>query len=912
LAAFGKLRSPFWWFGVGGMTATLTWALSHPLYSRLLRGLARPLSSRRAFPSLRRVLGAIGAVAVILAIALYMLGPLALGDRIVSHDHTQHYANTAELAALLARGAVFGWSNGAVAGYPVSYLYPLGAELWVLLFALGPLDLGQAYAVAVFAFFALSGYSVFRLGRSYVGFAAGLLAAVLYMTDLGGFRYGGWRFAIQWGVWPQNLSVAFMVLALSFLPAAAQRTSYRPVALFALFAGAALLTHPTALIALALTLPLYFAALWFSGARTAAPRAAARVFLATAAALAVGLYWLLPFIGSTSHRIPTAGAGKSSYEFGADLVSGKLYPNLWLFVAVFGVIGVIAALRSQNPRRLVLALVVLALWCGFSLSVIGEFNLAELIISLKSLQYERMAILLKPFLFVLAAAAMVEAVRAVGRARATLERMLRRRLLLAFAAGTLLAPVGAGFLDEYRERYMNHDLELESSRPLRAERAQLAAYAEQHFVRDAFFRVAVVGENEHDHSLCDLGVGLGLPIYKQGFTPAAAYRYNMGSIAGEVLRAASVRYVVSVRELTDAHFRELTAFGALRVYEFTGFDGKRFDVTGTGDVEVVRFEDEHIELLAPPGSSGSLRLRVSGFTRWRATRNGVTIPIAENRVGDDPATGFITVPLEPGHYRFDFRASALDWMGRVLGVVGVLSLGLLFASAYGAALRRHLDSVVRTLTVFFGALARPTQVAVASAFVLFPVAAWALSARTPVLPDLEWHTRVKARSVTFDAVDALEYARVRYEVAGRPHRCRAAFDRHACIPEREREPDLEAVRVRPVVVGRFIDIMPSKQARLEIRYASASAADGLVGSVWIPPLVTGQARFELRFAGKLVYEQMVDRPEQRYFFVLPAEELGGRAGELTIVVETDERGPDQLRLVLQGVRGSFPERTAAP
>jgi hypothetical protein len=76
--------------------------------------------------------------------------------------------------------------------------------------------------------------------------------------------------------------------------------------------------------------------------------------------------------------------------------------------------------------------------------------------------------------------------------------------------------------------------------------------------------------------------------------------------------------------------------------------------------------------------------------------------------------------------------------------------------------------------------------------------------------------------------------------------------------------------------------------------------------------VTGQARFELRFAGKLVYEQMVDRPEQRYFFVLPAEELGGRAGELTIVVETDERGPDQLRLVLQGVRGSFPERTAAP
>ena len=85
-------------------------------------------------------------------------------------------------------------------------------------------------------------------------------------------------------------------------------------------------------------------------------------------------------------------------------------------------------------------------------------------------------------------------------------------------------------------------------------------------------------------------------------------------------------------------------------------------------MQLERFGDEEIVLRAAPGAHGKLRLNVSYFSRWRAYRDGKRVPITLTYLREAPEeTGFITVPLAPGHYRFVFERTLGDRLAVPLG-----------------------------------------------------------------------------------------------------------------------------------------------------------------------------------------------------------------------------------------------------
>ena len=115
-------------------------------------------------------------------------------------------------------------------------------------------------------------------------------------------------------------------------------------------------------------------------------------------------------------------------------------------------------------------------------------------------------------------------------------------------------------------------------------------------------------------------------------------------------------------------------------------------------MRLVKFSDEDIMLRAAPGAHGKLRLNVSYFSRWHAYRDGQPLPITVSFLPEAPNdTGFISVPLSAGRYRFVFERTLTDRLAMPIGAVGIACcLLLLFGDrralrfAFG---KRMLDAV---------------------------------------------------------------------------------------------------------------------------------------------------------------------------------------------------------------------------
>ncbi|MEM1347829.1 MAG: protein-disulfide reductase DsbD domain-containing protein, partial [Myxococcota bacterium] len=241
--------APLWWFGVGvlGATGAIGWAWNH---KRIATFWERLSEERRVGPVTvvwSEVLIEAAVVVLFVAIAAWMMPRALLGDRPINHDHTVHYFKAWQLwEHFLSQGKLFGWSHHWYAGYPPQYLYPFGADLWVLgvwALGLGALSLSAAYGVAIAVFWAFFGWSVYALGRATGSRWAGVLAGWFILTDRGAFRYGGWDFTLNWGVWPQALSLALGLVAITQLPAIMMERRWRPVGTFATFFGAAAPAH---------------------------------------------------------------------------------------------------------------------------------------------------------------------------------------------------------------------------------------------------------------------------------------------------------------------------------------------------------------------------------------------------------------------------------------------------------------------------------------------------------------------------------------------------------------------------------------------------------------------------------------------------------------------------------------------
>jgi hypothetical protein len=842
--------TPLWWIGGGLLASALvvarrTWA--EPL-AELGETLARPRSLgplRFAWSSL--LIDALY-VSLIVVVASVMMWDIVAGERPVSHDHTVHYFKAWQLHEhFLSDGRLFGWTQRWFAGEPANYLYPIGADLWVNLvhaLSFGAFGFSRSYGIAFWLFHVLTGLAGYRFARVLGGPHAGFITAILLLTDASEFRLGGWNYTINYGVWPQALSLDFALFALCHLPAIVERRTLRDLGWFGFWMGLAILTHPMQLIFLVLLLVVVALAAPFSRAVKSAS-GVYRLLVGYALAVAVASLWLVPFMALRSETRDMGVWWDSSYEMGKALVELRLFPGSLGIAVAAGCFALAFALKSGRFMMVMTALLSLFIPAVSNATFIDEFHLPSIAQSFTKVQFIRMSTMVKPFWFSLAACFVV-ALPAVARPLAARfgagegpsKDSTFRAAALGFLVAFLTLPIVVPAVQSFWTSHVTKTLRTVADRELLADRRQVEAWLKHNLPNDGFWRLGIF--SGHNHDLMDLGAILDRPIYKRGFTPVSNFVYKPDVRDREVLEAVNLRFAVSKQYLRTDEFEQLQQFGAYRVYRFKYWRPDPFQVLqGSGDVRLEKFSDELVSLRAYPGSKGVLRLNVSYFPRWHAYRDGKELRITPTYLeSDKEKTGFITVELQPGHYRFVFERTWKDWIGMPISLLGLLLCGLLVLidrrAAGASRAHRLLDAPAELLERLsqprFARLRRGLLgVAVLGAL----GAAVSLAEWRPAIALQELNGAAIAR-VRFDFLESLSKARVYIEYLDGPRRCRRQGDRFVC---RDRDGTLDNERyvgsspatIEEYTMVRCIRARPEEKAVLVLRYPQVPLSGALVG-----------------------------------------------------------------------------------
>lgn len=909
---------PIWWFGAGltfAGLATLGWAVRDTignLYDRLN-------SPRRHFGIEWRpthLIAELGAVVFIAWVVAVMLPEAVLGDRPVSHDHTVHYFKAWQLEhEFLADGRLFGWSHNWFAGYPAQYLYPIGADLLVVgvhLATFGLVEFGTAYAWAISLFWFASGWAVYRFGVGAIGRWGALLAAFLFMTDTASNGTGGWHFAIEWGVWPMSLATVLGVWAMSRVPPMMEERRWRDVGIFGLLMGASLVTHPFMLIFLTIGLAAALPAYWIARTERHWLVGTSRLAVGAVVGGLVGTIWLLPFL--TSSTFMDAGFGgywTSIQRLGSGMYALNFLPGTWGMAIAVGLVGMVALLWSREFEQLYLGMLALVFIVFGTTDFLAGFHALEFFPALQRVQFARFMILLKPFWMLAAAYGVVAIVRHTRRRaiswhdieaeqNAAAGQPVAKRWAHLLLIAVALAPVALPYGERFAREKVVRSLQTAPERGMRDSRDALVEWFEREHGDDPpFFRVGI-DLSRNDHRLVDLGTRLPVPVYKMGYTPATSYNYRFGHDDPELLEAVNVRYVVSLGGPPAGQFEQVAQFGRLKVHEFRDWQFEPFEILeGGGEVTVERFGDEEIVLEAGEGAQGRLRLNVSNFSGWRAYRDGEPVEIEETSVVDDKHTGFMTVELAPGTYRFEFRRGWLEWLGLLLFVVGLaLVVGFVAADREGRVgerLRRWPEFVEGRLEEFCER--RRHQLAgVGTAGFLMVVGlgfgmAW-------VWPPLDSRVTTFTEDVTevrYDFGDRLREATVR---AG-GQTCRNRMGRHVCGTARwqqvhQRIEDFGHANS----MARCIWAHPLPAGPLEITYTGVPDGEALVGYLGVPESGSASSahpvEFEVGIDGRVGYsKELIEASSLEGFRMrLPDDGSGGGAEgrRVTFRVSAEETG----------------------
>jgi hypothetical protein len=858
-------RAPGWWLGLGLLVAALPSAAA-PVVRRVVARLqARPLR------------GELAGLVLALLVASALVPDALAGVRPVDHDHTLHYLKAWETwQRLLEHGQLKGWNHGWFAGYPAHYLYPMGGDLWVLLWhglTFGALGFDGSYAIAVWGMLVLLGYAVFHTGRRLLGAGPAALATVLVLVEPGGFREGGFDFAMRWGVWPQSLSLAFFVLALGRLPGILDGLRARDVAVFGGCLGLAIVCHPLALIGAVAVGVAALVAWGLAGETPAHGRLAGVVRLGMAGWIGVlcSAGWLVPFLASKDYAKSFGQEWMGGFEAGFTAVEGELFRGTWDGLVLLAVLGAIGLVRERRWPAVLVALGPAVLLGAAATDFVEDLRLAAVADSFDNLQYERFVVLLKPLAFLAAAHALLAVARPLGAVVGGVHpvRGAALRGVAALALATWIPGALWGLSESFIEPVEWDDEE----RPHREDREALVEFAKT-LPRDGFYRWGHVGSGL-GNSLLDLSIELGAPVYRSGNVAANMFHHRLAGVNAYGIAALRIRYLVSARELLDrgsdsgrtryGPLKRLKRFGAIRLYEVSNWKNRPFDVFdgppgAVASVEGVEFGERRVVVRAGPAAGGILRLPFSEFDRWEATHDGRVVPIVPRPARGIRDSGFVSVPLQPGEWRFEFVARPPDTLGFWLCVFGwVAALGLVLPVP---AVRRTTDGAFAVLARVAAPL-RPFESALGWAALGLGLLSMIVLARA-VVPLRSIPEEVTAAPV-YDLQEALDGAEVWLrEGGGEPEPCPWVLGRFICggAPETHVTSRLETLKLW--TVNRCVAGVPPEGATLEIRWPDVPAGR-VIGHFGIPRKKGRDAALRFRLVdpeGAAIWAQTAERDGQ--------------------------------------------------
>lgn len=915
-AVLAAAESPLWWFGGTLLLtgASLVLRFSAPARQRWAEQLGRPRRWLGITVVPLALCAELACLTIIVGVGLVMMRDSLGGERPVSHDHTVHYVKAWLLhQKFLPHGRLYGWSNSWFAGYPVSYLYPPGADLWVnAMYALGfgALSFSQAYAFAFVLFHVFTGLSVYRFGRVVGGRSVGLIAALLSLTDIAFFRMGGWNYTMEWGVWPQTLSLAFSLMALCSMPAVVEQRRLAPIGAFAIWMGLAIISHPMQLVFLGLLIvSAVLASIFADGVRSAS--ALFRILLSSALGLLVASLWLIPFLSSRAETSSMGVWWDTTYEIGKSLLELTVFPGTLGYVVGFGILGALAMLRTRRFPLLFVALSGLLIPAVTNSTFVDELHLTTLSPALAKIQFVRLSIMVKPFWFVLAGFAAVGVARLGERVLAAVPglapeqgaaarpRSALQQAMFVAVIGILTIPFAVPAAQAFWAKHVRKSLTTESERAYGYDRVQLEQWLLNEMPHDGFFRVGVF--TGHNHDLMDLGAVLDRPIYKRGFTPVSNFIYQMNTRDVTTLEAVNLRFAISKLPLPAETFERVANFGIYDVYRFKRWDPRPFQILeGEGDVGVERFDDEEVVLNVAPGAHGKLRLNVSYFSRWHVYRDGkpVTMTLTYLR-GQPDTTGFMTVPMVPGRYRFVFEPTLGDRIAIPLGLLGfALCLGLVLADGTLLRLgwlRSALATTHRGLDALSGPAFRGRRQLLAAAIAAATLACGIALARWQPPLQVQGFSPVDVRRVRYDFLERLSQARVSLGFGGFLQPCVAQGDRHVCR-NGSGELDIDnyvassPATLKDYILTRCIRARPVQDGVLGIEYPDVPLGQRLLGYFGIER--AGRLMFKRRpvdfkvtIDGEAKYQGHTQNDNKIHWFDVPVGDLGKPRANVTFSVE---------------------------
>jgi hypothetical protein len=616
-----------------------------------------------------------------------MLWPVFRGDWPIGHDHPVHIFRIWQLReTLLHHFSWWTWSHRWFAGYPENVVYPIGADLFVLAvqaLSFGTLSLGQAYGIAFWLFFFLFGYAVFFfVSRAVRSRAAGLIAVVFLLTDPGSNDIGGWFYTVDLGVWTGVLGLVPALIGTVRVAALLEKPNPRTAAAIGACIGLALLCHPIHLIYVGIAIPLLCLSRYLSGEQTDWRPALLLLALGSAAGFLIASFWLVPYLAAAPYALELGAVGRDFSRIGDAIASNSLFPRMHPLAVWFGLVGAICLLRARRTLPLFMALFIFTAIVGSSAGFSALFGKTMATWLGNHIVAERLFILVKPFWYGAGAFLMVSSWRAVHeflnrrdarspRRIPPAQQWIRAVTLIGFI-GLFVAPVLFQVLSIFFHNEVRRPSIWQSERKDLKARDEFVEWTAKNIRGPGFFRIAH-GFDWNDHDLTDLGTRVPYPFYKIGSTPTGHFKYNINSASVEALRSTNVRFALLKHPFKDRpEFRLIKVFDQqLWLYEFLDWQPLPFQVAGSGSVQLLDFHDEEIVLRADETAHGSLRLNVSYFPKWRATRDNIPVPLMPDPLPGIENSGFMQTELAPGLYRFHFHRNFTDYIGTVFCLVGI-------------------------------------------------------------------------------------------------------------------------------------------------------------------------------------------------------------------------------------------------
>lgn len=618
---------------------------------------------------------------VLTAVCICLLWPCLLGRMPMSHDHPVHLTRAWHFVTHnLAEGRLSGWSDLWFAGWPSGEDYPPGTDWWIAGFFLGSfgaLGWEGSYAIAFFAMYAATALVFFEFGRVYLGRTAGLLAGLFFLLDRGAYREGGWTFTVEWGVWPQTLSLAFLLLALATLDKVIRHGRPRQFILCGSLTALAVVTHPSTVLLLALGVPLYVAVRCLNDD---APAGAviARTLGAMTLGAALSAFWLLPFAAKSDWMIPHGKLWDSLEVMADGLWSGTVFGNVTPALVWLGLVGGAVAVVRRHWAGTFLAVLAAALLFLISSTAFIELDYLDVSSAFGHVTYRRLSLPVKACFFLLAGFLLQVLFARIGRGRRP--AFSWRRYAVVGLVSLALAPFVPALAQSWTRGHAGDLGRLLTKNDIphwQDYREFLQWSAGLRKQDDDFYRIAYLG-SRHDHLFLGAPVYNDTPLFKSGFTPALMFKHRPDTADPSLLRLLSVKWVVSLRELSNPSCEFHRRFGLIWVYRFRDYDPARYTLEGPGRVEVLAFEpDDETIRLRVSGTDGTSRLtlHVAPYANWRATVDGKPLEITTARLSGHEH--FMSVPGRDGVIEFDYVSPASNLLGRLctglaLGLVVLL------------------------------------------------------------------------------------------------------------------------------------------------------------------------------------------------------------------------------------------------